>query len=70
MQRRVPRQTRLLKRVRTRLRADAVVIAAVARNSDGANDLAVHDERNAAFERNPARQAQNAQASSAAATAS
>jgi ACS family glucarate transporter-like MFS transporter len=56
-----PRDHQLLKRACACLRADAVVIAAVTGNSDGTNDLVVHDERNAAFERNAARQAQNAQ---------
>src|SRR5258708_4976671 len=66
MRRHVRTESELLKRARARLRADAVVIAAVAGNADCTYDLTVYDERNAAFDWYRSRQTKNAQSGAAA----
>src|SRR5260370_31902636 len=42
--------------------ADAVVVARVARDADGSDDLAVHDDRDSAFDWNSSFQTQHADA--------
>ena len=55
------RGNELLECASPRLGTDAVVIAAVAGNSDRTYNLTVHDERDATFDRHRSRQTQDAQ---------